>query len=77
MKQNITLSIDKELIKEAKLIAAQRQTSISGMLSAELKRTIQEAEKYLWAKRKGMSNLNIGFHLGGESMVSREDLHER
>jgi hypothetical protein len=33
MKQNITLSIDKELIKNARVLAAQRQTSVSRMLS--------------------------------------------
>lgn len=77
MKQNITLSIDKNLIKKAKVIAAQRQTSISGMLSTELKKVLEEAEKYQWAKRMALSNLKVGFHMGGEIMTSREDLHER
>ena len=36
MKQNIALSLDKELIRKAKVMAAHRQTSISGMLSDEL-----------------------------------------
>jgi len=50
MKQNITLSIDQDLIKKVKVMAAQRQTSISGMLSDELRKVIQETEKYQWAK---------------------------
>ena len=41
MKQNITLSIDKELIRKAKILAAHRQTSVSGMLSAELRDIIR------------------------------------
>jgi len=77
MKQNITLSIDKDLIKKVKVMAAQRQTSISGMLSDELRKVIQETEKYQWAKRRAMNNLKKGFHFGGGTMPSREDLHER
>ena len=36
MKQNITLAIDKPLLKRAKALAAQRGTSISGLLGQEL-----------------------------------------
>jgi len=77
MKQNITLSIDQDLIKKVKVLAAQRQTSISGMLSDELQKIIQETEKYQWAKRRAMNNLKKGFHFGGGTLSSREDLHER
>ena len=77
MKQNITLSIDQNLIKKVKVMAAQRQTSISGMLSDELRKIVQETEKYQWAKRRAINNLKKGFHFGGGSMHSREDLHER
>ena len=42
MKQNITLSIDKELIKNARVLAAQRQTSISRMLGEELQKLIED-----------------------------------
>jgi hypothetical protein len=67
MKQNITLSIDKELIKNARVLAAQRQTSVSRMLSEELQKLIEDSNKYELAKK----------HLGGEITVSREELHER
>ena len=77
MKQNITLSLDKELIRKAKVMAAHRQTSISGMLSDELRKVIEETEKYQHAKRSAMNNLKTGCHLGGRILASREDLHER
>lgn len=77
MKQNITLSLDKELIKKAKIIAAHRQTSVSQLLSQELKKMIQDIEHYDLAKRKALANLRAGFHLGGKGMASREYLHER
>ena len=77
MKQNITLSLEKELIRKARILAAQRQTSVSRMLSLELQKIIQKNEKYEWAKKSARANLRTGFHLGGEIRVSREELHER
>ena len=77
MKQNITLSLDKDLIKKAKILAARRQTSISRMLSEELKKIIDESQECDWAKRRVLKNINKGFHFGGKITVSREDLHER
>jgi hypothetical protein len=41
MKQNITLSLDKELIQKAKIMAANLQTSVSGFLSDELRKAIK------------------------------------
>lgn len=77
MKQNITLSLDKNLIKKAKIIAAQRQTSISRMLSEELEKIIVDSMEYDRAKRRALDHLDIGFHFGGRITVSREELHER
>lgn len=77
MKQNITLSINKDLIRKAKMLAAQKQTSISGMLSQELHKLIDDSEEYELFKRKALININQGFHLGGKISVSREELHER
>jgi len=77
MKQNITLSLDKALIRKSKIMAAQRETSISKMLSDELKKLVQDAEQYESAKRRAYANLKAGFHFGGKITVSREELHER
>lgn len=77
MKQNITLSLDKDLIRKAKVISAKRRSSISNMLSQELQRIIESAEKYEVAKRKAISDLRTGYHLGGIITASREELHER
>ena len=77
MKQNITLSLEKKLIQKAKILAAQRQTSISRLLSQELERIIQKSEQYERAKKSALTNLRAGFHLGGKIVASREELHER
>lgn len=77
MKQNITLSLDKDLIRKSKIIAAQRETSVSKMLSYELERLLQRTEQYEFAKRKALTNLKKGFHFGGKGVTSRESLHDR
>jgi hypothetical protein len=77
MKQNITLSLDRELLKKAKVLAAQKQVSISGMLGQKLREMVEDAERYDWARRKALEKLKEGFHLGGKITVTREELHER
>lgn len=77
MKQNITLSIEKEIIKKGKIIAAQKDTSISKMLSEQLKQIIDREEQYEAAKRSALQTLKKGFRLGGKITWKREDLYER
>jgi hypothetical protein len=77
MKQNITLSIEKDIIKKGKIIAAQKDTSISKMLSEQLKQIIDREEEYEAAKRSALQTLKKGFRLGGKITWEREDLYER
>lgn len=76
MKQNITLALDKGLIKKLRVIAAQRSTSVSQMLTEELQQIVERAERYEIAKRQALAALDSGFHLGGQP-AKREELHER
>ncbi len=77
MKQNITLSIDRELIKRARVLAAHRRTSISLILSEELEKLVEDSKKYELAKKKALNYVEQGFHLGGGITASRGELHER
>ena len=77
MKQNITLSVDKDLIKKGKIIAAQKDTSVSKMLGEQLRQLVEDKEKYETAKRSALQTLKKGFHLGGEITWRREDLYDR
>ena len=77
MKQNITLSIERDIIQKARVLAAQRQSSVSQMLSRELERLVIDSESYELAKRSAIAKLKSGFHLGGKIVVSREELHVR
>ena len=77
MKQNITLSIEKELIKKGKVIAARKDTSVSKMMSELLKEIVDRDDRFEAAKRNALNTLKKGFHLGGRIAWKREDLHER
>ena len=76
MKQNITLSIEKELIRKGRLLAAKNDTSISKMLGDQLKQMVDREEEYETAKRGALLDLEQGFHLGGTITWEREDLYE-
>ena len=77
MKQNITISVDKSLVRKARALAAQRGSSISSMLSEELLRIADREIEYDQARRRALARLSTPFHLGGQKRPSREELHDR
>jgi hypothetical protein len=77
MKQNLTISLDHQTIRKAKIVAARRDTSISGLLAQQLEILVGEEEAYERAERQALALLDEDFHLGGDAPVSREELHER
>ncbi|MDR9437593.1 MAG: DUF6364 family protein [Thiohalophilus sp.] len=76
MKQNITLSIDKEILTKLKVIAARRSTSVSRLLTEELVQIVRDVDHYEQSRRRALRALDSGFHFGGQP-VSRDELHER
>ena len=76
-KQNVTVSLDRQIIRKAKIVAARRSTSISGLLARQIEILVGEEEAYERAERQAMTLLDQGFHLGGVIRVSRDELHER
>jgi hypothetical protein len=76
-KQNVTVSLDRQTIQKAKVMAARRSTSISGLLARQIEVLLGEEEAYQRAERQARVLLEQGFHLGGVIRVSRDELHER
>ena len=76
-KQNLTISLDRQTIRMAKILAARRSTSISGLLARQIEILVGEEEAYERAERQALSLLDQGFHLGGVFRASRDELHER
>lgn len=77
MKQNITLAVDKQLLKQARVFAAQRGSSISALLADELRNLVERESAYEQDRRKALAFLDAPFHLGGKRRASREELHDR
>ena len=77
--QNITLSLPRTLLKRIKRLAADRDTSVSSLLSQALARLADEHRRYSAAQKRGVSALRSSRSLGtrGRLTWSRDALHER
>ncbi len=76
-KQNVTLSISKELLKRAKIIAIENDTSLSGLLTDALAKIVEESDLYSQAQARHVAFLREGTDLQSTYNWSREELHER
>jgi len=77
MKQNVTVSLERQTLRKAKILAAKHGTSISGLLAKQIEVLVGDAEAYEHAQRQALALLNRGFHMGGVIRASRDELHER
>lgn len=77
MKANITLRVDTDLIREAKILAAQRGTSVSRMMAEQLEELVRREKDYAAAQRRALSRLEEGLDLDWSPPGSRDELHER
>jgi hypothetical protein len=77
MKANITLKLDKDLLREARVLAAEEGTSISALLAARLEQVVRERKTYERARKRAMARLREGLDLQWTRPGSRDELHER
>ncbi|HEV7217381.1 MAG: DUF6364 family protein [Terriglobales bacterium] len=77
MKANITLKLDASLIREAKILAAEEDTSISALLAARLEQIVRERKSYNRARKRALARLREGMDLQWTPPSSRDELHER
>jgi hypothetical protein len=76
-KQNVTISLSRQTLRKAKVLAARRETSISRLLAQQIEVLVGDEEAYERARRQATTLLDRGFHLGGVIRGTRDDLHER
>jgi hypothetical protein len=76
-KQNVTISLTRQTLRKAKILAARRETSISGLLASQIEVLVGEEEAYERAERQATALLDQGFHLGGVIRATRDEWHER
>jgi hypothetical protein len=76
-KQNLTVSLPQQTIRKAKVLAARRESSISGLIAEQIEILVGEDEAYQRAERQATALLDQGFHLGGVIRASRDEWHQR
>ena len=76
-KANITLRVDADLLRQAKVLAAEEGTSVSRLLAERLEELIRQRKAYDAAKRRALARLKTGYPLSWTPPRSRQELHER
>jgi hypothetical protein len=75
-KRNLTVQLDEEVIHRAKVAAAKRGTSVSGLVTQELERLVEADERYEEAHRRAERAMGRTQSRGGRRWI-RDELHER
>lgn len=75
-KRNLTIQLDDDVIRRAKVAAAKRGTSVSGLVTQELERLVDADERYEDARQRAERAMGRSKPRGGRKWT-REDLHAR
>lgn len=77
--RNITLSLPEEVLREAKVLAARRGTSVSALLAGALSELVERESGYTAARERSLAALGEGRNLGTGGRINweRDELHER
>ncbi len=76
-KSNITLKLDRDLLREVRILAAEKDTSISALLTVHLQEIVRNRRGYDQAKNRVIARMRKGYDLGFTPPKSRDELHER
>jgi antitoxin component of RelBE/YafQ-DinJ toxin-antitoxin module len=75
-KRNLTIQLDDAVIRRARVVAAHRGLSLSGLVTQQLTELAEADERYERARAVALDAL-AGATGGGASRWSREELHDR
>ena len=67
--QNITLSLPEEDLREARILAASRGTSVSQLLARMLRQLVEQETGYADARERSIARLREGMDLGTGGQV--------
>ncbi|MDQ2637144.1 MAG: BrnA antitoxin family protein [Actinomycetota bacterium] len=76
--KNITLSMPEELVRRAKVLAAQRDMSVSSLVARLLEQLVGDVRDYdeVWEGERRLMSEGLGLRVGPITW-SRDELHER
>jgi hypothetical protein len=74
-RRNLTLQLDEDVIRQAKVLAARRGTSVSALVAQELERLVDQEDRYEQARRRALELMAESVPRGGRTW-RRDDLYE-
>ena len=74
---NLTLKLNRDLLRAVKVAAAEKGTSISAVVTAKLEEFVNEKHAYEKARKRALARMKKGWALGWEKPKSRDELHDR
>ena len=75
--RNVTITLDEEVAKWARVEAAKHDTSVSRMVGEMLTEKMQEENTYQAAMRRFLDRKTYPLRRPGESLPKREELYDR
>jgi len=73
-KTNLTLQLDQEVVRRAKVVAAKRGTSVSALVAQELGALVARDERYEEARRRALELMASARPRGGRAWT-RDDIY--
>jgi hypothetical protein len=73
----MTLKLDADLLREARVVAAEEGRSISALLTDRLEAIVRKRKVFDKARRRALARLRQGLDLRWTPPSSRDELHER
>jgi len=77
MKTTVTLTLDTDLLRELRSVAADEGRSLSDLLIEHLQAIVRERKAFDKARRRALRRLRVGLDLQWTPQRSRGPLHER
>jgi predicted transcriptional regulator len=75
-KVNITIKLDKDLLRRIRVLAAEKGTSVSALIATRFEEEVSQRERYEAAKKSAIARMKEGWDLGGKPF-SRDELYKR
>jgi predicted transcriptional regulator len=73
-KTNLTLQLDTDVVRQAKVLAAKRGTSVSAMVARQIAELVAQDVRYETAQRRALELLDQAEAHGGRNWT-REDIY--
>jgi len=75
-KTNLTLQLDEDVIRRARVLAAKRGTSVSALVARELDGLVEQDARYEEARNRAKKLMRAAAPRGSRSW-GRDELHDR